>query len=134
MSPLAKVIKVKRRRAERVWAALICGALGGCLALTAAVQIATGPGLRAAARSAPAPRIPSQAYTLTDDDEIRTGSILITPSRGDKCQHNLFDNYTGQLWSAGPVSCEAALVKSNEKQSSGPERLHVIGGAFRAGR
>lgn len=76
----------------------------------------------------------SEGYTLTDDDQIRTGSILITPSRGDKCQHSLFDNYTGLVWPVGTVSCEAALLKSKEKQPSAPDRLQVIGAAFRSAR
>ena len=144
MRRVGKAIKVKRRRVERVWAVLICSALGGCLALLGVFQVggfqlAVGPGLRASLQSGPAARGPSRAsmsegYTLTDDDQIRTGSILITPSRGDKCQHSLFDNYTGLVWPVGTVSCEAALLKSKEKQPSAPDRLQVIGAAFRSAR
>jgi len=137
MSSLRKG-KIRRRRAERLWALAVCGALGGCLMLAGGIQIASGPGfpiMRSAAKPAtPAVRGPLLAYTLDEDEDVRTGSILITPRRGDRCQRSLFDNYTGLIWPAGFVSCEAALTKSNEKLPSTPERLQIIGGAFRSAR
>ena len=127
-------VRKARRRAERIWAIVICGALGGSLSLVGGYQIATRSGMRASVKPGPVVRVPQQAYSLNDDDDIRTGSILITPPRGDLCQHNLFDNLTGQIWSLGSVSCEDALIRSNEKHPSFPERLQAISGAFRAQR
>lgn len=135
MSEFAQARKARRRRAERIWAVLVCGGLGGCLALVVAMQItATGSGTRGSIQTGSASRGAPQAYTVNDDDDIRTGSILIAPTHGEKCQHSLFDNYTGQIWPVGTVSCEAALTKSNEKHMSSPERLEMIGNAFRPPR
>jgi hypothetical protein len=127
-------VRKARRRAERIWAIVICSALGGSLSLVGGYQIATSSSMRGPIKSGPVVRVPQQAYSLNDDDDIRTGSILITPPRGDQCRHNLFDNLTGQVWFLGFVSCEAALIRSNEKHPSFPERLQTISSAFRAPR
>jgi hypothetical protein len=43
------------------------------------------------------------------DDELRTGSILITPADGNICEHRLIDNETWRIRPNGTVRCDAAV-------------------------
>ena len=142
MAIVTKSRKIKRRRLEGVWTLVLSGVVGSCLAVVAVkqmpmmplaswfsstpktIQIGAKPGTGTSQQATPRP--------LIDDDEIRTGSIVVQIRRDD-CEHRLFDNYTGQIWAIGTVSCEAALSRHRDSKS-GPERLQAIGSAFRPAR
>ena len=132
MNKLARAVTAKWRRTERRWTIWVCGGLSGCLALAvvSATQIYMAPSKPTSTQSDVVLRYPLQAYTA-DDDEVRTASILI-PSRDDMCQHNLFDNYTGLIWTVGTTSCEFVRGRAEEKRNSTPERVRTIGKAFRS--
>jgi hypothetical protein len=127
MGVLAKARRTNRRT-EAIWAAVICGGIGGCLALVALAPMPSGSPLPIPSVS---PAHVSQPQRSNDDD-IRTGSILIT-RRGDDCEHLLFDNDTGHIRLVGRVSCEAVLAKSKESKS-GSDRVQTISNAFRHAR
>jgi hypothetical protein len=44
------------------------------------------------------------------DDDLRTGSILITPADGNLCEHRLIDNQTWRIRPNGIVQCDAAVT------------------------
>lgn len=44
------------------------------------------------------------------DDDLRTGSILITPPDGNVCVHRLIDNETWRIRPNGTVRCDAAVT------------------------
>ncbi|MGE3990925.1 hypothetical protein [Pseudorhodoplanes sp.] len=52
----------------------------------------------------------SQAGFETSDDDLRTGSILITPPDGNVCEHRLIDNQTWRIRPNGTVQCDAAVT------------------------
>ena len=108
-----------------MWPILACGALGACLAVGVVVKTAIGSPWS----TAPEP----QQQNLYTDEEMRTGSILFVSLRGNECQHNLFDNKTGQIWHSGYVSCDVALSKTGaEKQKAWSlARTEAIRGGFR---
>lgn len=66
-----------------------------------------------------------------DDDDIYTGTILITPPRGDDCWQRYLDNHTGQIWDHGTVSCDAAALRSVTTRPSNSPRLEAIAKGFR---
>lgn len=41
-------------------------------------------------------------------DDLRTGSILITPAFGNICEHRVIDNETWRIRRNGSVACDAA--------------------------
>jgi hypothetical protein len=43
------------------------------------------------------------------DDDLRTGSILITPKDGNICEHRLIDNETWRIRLNGTIVCDAAV-------------------------
>lgn len=45
----------------------------------------------------------------TDDETLRTGSILFTPSDGNICEQRLIDNRTGRIRPNGFVLCDEAV-------------------------
>ena len=71
------------------------------------------------------------AVSATSDDDIYTGSILITPQRGDDCWQRYLDNLTGKIWDHGTVSCDAAALRSASVRPSVSPRLEAIAKAFR---
>jgi hypothetical protein len=52
----------------------------------------------------------SRADTQSEDDNLRTGSILITPADGNICEHRLIDNETWRVRTNGTVQCDAAVT------------------------
>ncbi len=69
--------------------------------------------------------------SATADDDIYTGSIVITPPRGDDCWQRYLDNLTGRIWDHGTVSCDAAALCSANIRPSVSPRLEAIAKAFR---
>jgi hypothetical protein len=122
MTPSRRRQKPGRRNAEWLWAILAFGV--ACLCLTV--------GLVAQSRSGPTiVEIPAPGLTL--DEEARAGSILVIPTRGNDCEHLLFDNRTGQILHAGSVACEIALARNGNMKSKGWSlaRTEAIRGGFR---
>ena len=79
-------------------------------------------------RPAPAP---PQAVA---DAELYTGSIVVVPSRGDRCWQMMLDNRTGRMWEGGYVDCDnvvGALAESKRKGAVHAVRLNAIGASFR---
>ena len=78
-----------------------------------------------------APQRIAVAQAAGADDEIYTGTILITPPRGDDCWQRYLDNLTGQIWDHGMVSCDAAALRSAGVRPSVSPRLEAISKSFR---
>jgi hypothetical protein len=57
-------------------------------------------------REAPAARADLQP----EEDDLRTGSILITPPNGNICEYRLIDNETWRIRANGTVQCDAAVT------------------------
>jgi hypothetical protein len=125
------------RRGDRLWAILACGGFGLCLAVGAVAQTPFGAhwggggtkiGTAEPPRTGNAPRDP-----VITEAEMRSGSILFVPFSGDQCQHNLFDNISGQIWHSGYVSCDVALQRGNDEKTKGWSiaRTEAIRGSFR---
>ncbi len=70
------------------------------------------------------------------DDDLRTGSILITPRDGNICELRLIDNRTGQIRPGGNVECNDAVtwhpVRSDAYTAQ--SRIEVIRDGFVAKR
>lgn len=50
------------------------------------------------------------------DFDLRTGSILITPSDGNICERRIIDNETWRIRSNGTVVCDAAVTWQPERE------------------
>ena len=55
------------------------------------------------------PQAQRAANDGTGDDELRTGSILFVPDRGNVCRQKLIDNTTWRIWDNGFVYCNEAV-------------------------
>ncbi len=44
------------------------------------------------------------------DDELKTGSIYITPPDGNVCEHRLIDNATWLIRPNGTIACDSAVL------------------------
>ncbi len=76
-----------------------------------------------------------QRVQLVNNDELYTGSVILVPSRGDKCWQLLFDNRTGRMTDNGQINCYEVVTQllEEEKQNAvtPSRRIHVISNAFR---
>lgn len=52
------------------------------------------------------------------DADLRTGSILITPSDGNICEHRIIDNETWRIRSSGMVLCDAAVTWQPDREGT----------------
>lgn len=52
------------------------------------------------------------------DFDLRTGSILITPSDGNICEHRVIDNETWRIRSNGTVQCDAAVTWQTDREGT----------------
>jgi hypothetical protein len=82
---------------------------------------------------------PSEAYAgnaRSDDDDLRTGSIFITPADGNICEHRLIDNETWRVRPNGTIQCDAAVTwKAQDNRAYTPlSRLEAIRDGFVAKR
>lgn len=65
------------------------------------------------------------------NDKIYTGSIIIVPSRGNRCWERMLDNRTGTMWDKGFVNCDEAVSQLVENKQLGTNsRLRLISKAF----
>ena len=74
----------------------------------------------------------SQAGAQQDDDDLRTGSILITPADGNICEHRLIDNETWRIRTNGTVQCDAAVTWHPERggEHTSTSRIEAIRDGF----
>ena len=64
------------------------------------------------------------------------GSIIVSPTRGDKCRKLGLDNRNGAMWDKGYVNCDVVPPLStlqNEAKGLAARRLKAIGKAFATG-
>ncbi len=83
--------------------------------------------------SALQPQQAAKAKPQRSDAEIYTGSLIIMPAAGEKCQQMMMDNRTGRMWEKGIVNCyDAASPPSKDpNQAISSQRINAIGNAFR---
>jgi hypothetical protein len=72
----------------------------------------------------------------SDDDNLRTGSILVTPADGNICEHRLIDNTTWHIRPNGTVRCDAAVAWRTHGRGAytSQSRLEAIRDGFVAKR
>jgi hypothetical protein len=76
-----------------------------------------------------------EPYAAGDAKEhpLRTGSLLIVPPRGQRCQHRTIDNKTWFIRDNGYVDCEEAMSKGTDqagRDGNSSPRLDAIRDAF----
>ncbi len=78
----------------------------------------------------------SPTAATIDQQQLRSGSIIVAPMEGDQCWQRTLDNRTGQMWDNGYVSCEKTLTPSRIDPSvnMSAARLNAIGKSFRSDR
>lgn len=79
------------------------------LIFVAATSLTDGKLLPSFAPDGPPPESRA-SHEPSDDDNLRTGSILITPADGNICEHRLIDNETWHVRANGTVRCDAAVM------------------------
>jgi hypothetical protein len=72
------------------------------------------------------------AGTQQGDDDLRTGSILITPLDGNICEHRLIDNETWRIHTNGKIQCDGAVTwrPEREGQYTATSRIEAIRDGF----
>lgn len=77
-------------------------------------------------------RTAPQAGDETDDDNLRTGSILITPADGNICEHRLIDNDTWRIRPNGSIPCDEAVTLGlyGDGQHTAQSRIEAIREGF----
>jgi len=85
--------------------------------------------------SALRPQQIAQPKPKRSDAEIYTGSLIIMPAAGEKCQQLMIDNRTGRMWEKGIVNCYDAVTPTQKDPSEAisSKRINAIGNAFRGG-
>jgi hypothetical protein len=58
---------------------------------------------------------PIVAISEPHGDDLRTGSILITPRDGNICELRLIDNETWRIHSAGRIECDEAVAWNSQR-------------------
>ena len=100
---------------------MICMCLASLLALGALIS-----------RSPPAPGRSELAQQTLANDDLTTGSVLLVPPAGNRCQLRLIDNATGYIWGNKPVDCQIALANANARSNNAPTtHLDAIRDGFR---
>jgi hypothetical protein len=81
------------------------------------------------------PQQAAKAKPQRSDAEIYTGSLIIMPATGEKCQQMMMDNRTGRMWEKGIVNCYDAATPTQKDPSEAisSKRINAIGSAFRGG-
>lgn len=105
------------------------------LILVAAMSLSDGKFIPTFAPDSP----PTEARAdneRSDDDDLRTGSIIITPADGNICEHRLIDNETWHVRPNGTVRCDAAVTwRTHGSGAYTPQsRLEAIRDGFVAKR
>jgi hypothetical protein len=74
---------------------------------------------------------PTVADRSAADDDLKTGSILITPSEGNICEHRLIDNETWRIRSNGVIACDEAVSWAAQQANRNPSaRIEAIRDGF----
>lgn len=78
------------------------------------------------------PPVAAAFGSAADDDNLRTGSILITPAQGNVCEHRLIDNETWRIRPNGTVQCDAAVTLQVQRSGeySSLSRIEAIRDGF----
>lgn len=64
-------------------------------------------------------------------DDLKTGSILITPLEGNICEQRLIDNETWRIRHNGFVACDEAIARTAQQTIRNPvERIEAIRDGF----
>ena len=65
-------------------------------------------------------------------DDLRTGSILITPADGNLCEHRIIDNDTWRIRRNGTIACDKALGWAAEYSGGAatPSRIEAVRDSF----
>lgn len=77
------------------------------------------------------------SYTFDGDPTdlpLRTGSLMIVPENGKRCQHRLIDNQTWKIHDNGSADCEELMNRNAAKGGGGDvptRRLDAIRDGFR---
>jgi hypothetical protein len=69
-----------------------------------------------------------------DDDQIYTGSIVFSPTRGDQCWERMLDNRTGKMWDKGFINCDEVTPQEKAKKMAegmGAMRMRAFSKVFR---
>ena len=74
----------------------------------------------------------SSNVNKNDADKLYVGSIILAPTRGDKCRELMLDNRTGNMWDKGYINCFDA-VHNTRRSTMSAERMLAIGKALRHG-
>lgn len=70
--------------------------------------------------------------TVSGDDRLVTGSILIAPPEGNVCEHRLIDNRSWHIRPAGFVACDEAVSWTAQQRNgaSAVTRIEAIREGF----
>jgi hypothetical protein len=75
--------------------------------------------------------VKTKAVETVPDDELKTGSIYITPSDGSICEHRLIDNATWRIRPNGHVACDEAISGAAQMAArNSAARLEAIRDGF----
>jgi hypothetical protein len=79
-----------------------------------------------------AAEVPVAVGPQTHDDELRTGSILITPRDGNICELRLIDNATWRIHSGGQIECDEAVAWNSQRSDvyTAQSRIEAIRDGF----
>jgi hypothetical protein len=67
----------------------------------------------------------------TPDEELKTGSIYITPADGNVCEHRLIDNATWRIRPNGHVNCDGPVSwAAQEATRNSAQRMEAIREGF----
>ncbi len=75
--------------------------------------------------------VKTRVVETTTDDELRTGSIYITPPVGNICEHRLIDNATWRVRPNGQIACDEAVSwAAKESSRNATQRIEAIRDGF----
>jgi hypothetical protein len=75
---------------------------------------------------------PRKAKVPAPGDELKTGSVFITPPDGDICEHRLIDNATWRIYPNGHVTCDVVVSRAGRPEDSrdSSRRIEAIRDGF----
>jgi hypothetical protein len=74
----------------------------------------------------------SKTVAAVPDDDLKTGSIYITPPDGNICEHRLIDNATWRIYPGGQVSCDEVVSRATQQEGdhNSAQRIEAIRDGF----
>ena len=75
---------------------------------------------------------PIVAISQPHGDDLRTGSILITPRDGNICELRLIDNETWRIHSGGQIECDEAVAWNSQRSDvyTAQSRIEAVRDGF----